>query len=102
MTGSTFRLIPDPEYMTPSKFMGQNSFTTSDKTETNLFAYAAEDESLLTGVWECAPAREEYPDGYPVHEMMHIISGSVMLTHSDGESETFTAGDRPQPGLVDR
>lgn len=93
MTAKTFRLNPDPEGMTPSEFTGQGSFTTSDKTEMNLFAYAAEDESLLSGVWECAPAREEYPDGYPVHEMMHVISGSVTLTHPDGNSETFTAGD---------
>lgn len=79
--------------MTPSEFMRPNGFTTSDKTEMNLFAYASDDESLLSGVWDCAPAREEYPDGYPVHEMMHIISGSVTLTHSEGESETFVAGD---------
>ena len=93
MTERTFRLNPNPAGMTPSDFMGSESFTTSDKTETNLFAFAADDESLLSGVWECAPAREEYPDGYPVHEMMHIISGSVTLTHSDGTSETFTSGD---------
>lgn len=93
MTLSTFRLTPDPEGMTPSEFTDPSSFTTSDKTEMNLFAYASEDETLLSGVWECAPARETYPDGYPVHEMMHIISGSVTLTHPDGRSETFTVGD---------
>ena len=93
MTERTFRLNPNPEGMTPSEFMGRSSFTTSDQNEMNLFAYAAEDESLLSGVWDCAPAREEYPDGYPVHEMMHIISGSVTLTHPDGRFETFTAGD---------
>ncbi len=92
MTQPTFRLNPDPEGMTPSEFTGQDSFTTSNKTELNLYAYASQDESLLSGVWECAPSREEYPDGYPVHEMMHIISGSVTLTHPDGRSETFTAG----------
>ena len=89
----SFRLSPNPDGMTPSDFIEKNNFTTNDKSETNLFAYAAEDESLLSGVWECAPAREEYPDGYPVNEMMHVISGSVTLTHSDGRSETFTAGD---------
>lgn len=93
MTDRTFRLDPHPDGMTPSDFMQEDSFTTSDKSETNLFAHAAEDESLLSGVWESAPAREEYPDGYPVHEMMHVISGSVTLTHPDGRSETFTAGD---------
>ena len=93
MTETTFRLDPHPEGMTPSEFMQKDSFTTSDRTEMNLFAYAAEDESLLSGVWEVAPTREEYPDGYPVHEMMHMVSGSVTLTHPDGRSEVFTAGD---------
>lgn len=93
MTGGTFRLIPYPDGMTPSDFMKNESFTTNDTTETNLFAHSADDGSLLSGVWECAPAREDYPDGYPVHEMMHIISGSVTVTHPDGTVETFKAGD---------
>lgn len=93
MAETTFRLIPEPDGMTPSEFMQSDSFTTSDRTEMNLFAYAAEDDSILSGVWEVAPTREAYPDGYPVHEMMHIISGSVILTHPDGRAETFAAGD---------
>lgn len=93
MPEATFMINPTHEGMTPSEFMGRNSFTTGDRNETNRFAFAAEDESILSGVWECAPAREEYPDGYPVHELMHVISGSVTLTHPDGRAETFTAGD---------
>ncbi len=93
MTKNTFRLNPNPEGMAPSDFMGRDSFTTDDKSETNLFAYVSDDESILSGVWDCAPAREEYPDGYGVHEMMYIIFGSVTLTHPDGRSETFKAGD---------
>lgn len=93
MSETTFRLDPRPDGMTPSEFMEPESFTTGDRSETNLFAFASEDESVLSGVWECAPAREAYPDGYPVHEMMHILSGSVTMTHPDGRSETFRAGD---------
>lgn len=93
MTDRDFRLNPQPEGMTPSDFMAPDSFTTDDKTEINLFAHAEADESLLAGVWEVAPCREEYPDGYPVHEMMTIISGSVTMTHPDGRAETFTGGD---------
>jgi uncharacterized protein len=93
MPNSLFKLNPYPDGMMPSEFMDTKSFTTSDTREVNLFAYAAEDAALLSGVWECAPAREEYPDGYPVHEMMHVISGSVTLTHPDGTAETFYAGD---------
>jgi uncharacterized cupin superfamily protein len=93
MKKNMFRLEANPPGMMASDFMQPQSFTTSDTRETNLFAYAAEDGSLLSGVWDCAPAREEYPDGYPVHEMMHVVSGSVTLTHPDGTAETFVAGD---------
>jgi uncharacterized cupin superfamily protein len=79
--------------MLPSNFASPDSFTTDDKTEINHFYFASDDESVLTGVWECAPCKEVY-DPYPVHEMMTILSGSVTLTSSDdGSSETFTAGD---------
>ena len=78
--------------MTPSDFASKDAFTTDDKSELNHFYHAADDESLLAGVWECAPCKEVI-DAYPVHEMMTIISGSVTLTSDDGESETFTAGD---------
>lgn len=78
--------------MTPSAFSPKDSFTTDDKTELNHFYHAADDESLLAGVWECAPCRQVI-DAYPVDEMMTVISGSVTLTSADGEPETFTAGD---------
>ncbi|WP_373319947.1 cupin domain-containing protein [Ruegeria spongiae] len=56
------------------------------------FKFASDDETTLTGVWECPPCREEI-DAYPVYEMMTVISGSVTLAHPDGDAETFTAGD---------
>ena len=93
MTQTTFRLNAAPEGMAPSDFMQPESFTTDDRTELNLFAYAAEDESILSGVWEVGPTREDYPDGYPVHEMMHVIKGAIIMTHPDGTVETFSAGD---------
>jgi len=68
------------------------AFTGDDKTELNHTFYATSDESILSGVWECAPSREEI-DAYPVNEMMTVISGSVTLTNADGEKQTFTAGD---------
>jgi len=79
--------------MVPSNFTSPDDFTTDDKIETNHFYFATDDESILTGVWECAPCKEVL-DPYPVHEMMTILSGSVTLTSiDDGSSETFTAGD---------
>ena len=78
--------------MTPSSFTNVNDFTTEDKTEINCTFFQTEDESILSGVWECAPCREEI-ESYPAHEMMTILSGSVTLTDSEGNSETYTKGD---------
>lgn len=93
MKETNFKLNPHPEGMSPSEFMRSDSFTTDDRTEINLFAYAADDESILSGVWEVAPTREDCSDGWPTHELGHIISGSLTLMHPDGKSETFIAGE---------
>ena len=78
--------------MQPSDMTDPSAFTTDDKSELNDTYFATADESILTGVWECAPCREEI-DSYPVHEMMTVISGEVRLTDADGRSESFRAGD---------
>ncbi|MEL6264251.1 MAG: cupin domain-containing protein [Pseudomonadota bacterium] len=87
-----FRLNPDPGQMEPSDFTPPEAFTTGDRREVNASKFATEDESVLCGVWECAPCREEI-EAYPVHEMMTVISGSVTLTHPDGRAETMGPGD---------
>lgn len=92
MADIDFRLIPHPSAMEPSDMTAPELFTTEDKTELNHTHFATADESVLSGVWECAPCREEI-DSYPVHEMMTVISGSLTLNHADGRAETFTAGD---------
>jgi len=89
-----YRLLKDghPESgMSSSNLVDAAAFTTDDHTELNHTFYETADESILSGVWECAPCREQI-DAYPVHEMMTVISGSVTLSR-DGRSETFTAGD---------
>ena len=78
--------------MQPSDMTDPQSFTSTDHTELNHTVFQAEDESILSGVWECAPCKEEI-ESYPVHEMMTVISGSVTLTDENGRSETFTSGD---------
>ena len=92
MDKRNFRLLPDPAGMERSTMTGAEAFTSEDRTELNLTHFATPDEKILTGVWECAPCREEI-DAYPVHEMMTVISGSVTLTHPDGRAETFGPGD---------
>lgn len=95
MTTKVTRLLSggDPvSGMQPSSFSSPESFTGDDHTEINHTFFATGDESILSGVWECAPNRDEI-ESYPVHEMMTVISGSVTLTNADGSSDTFTAGD---------
>ena len=89
------RLLPDGDPntgMEPSSLTDPTAFTGDDRTEINHTFFATSDESILSGVWECAPCREEI-DSYPAHEMMTVISGSVTLTGADGQTQTFTAGD---------
>lgn len=95
MASKVIRLLSDGDPkkgMQPSNLMGPETFTSTDHTERNHTFFATTDESVLSGVWECAPCKEEIAS-YPVHEMMTVISGSVTLTNADGRAETFTAGD---------
>ena len=95
MTTNVIRLLPDGDpiaRMQQSDLVAQGAFTTTDKRELNHTFFQTEDGSTLSGVWECAPCREEI-DAYPVHEMMTVLAGSVTLTNADGSSESFTAGD---------
>ena len=95
MANKGFRLLPDDDPrvdMQPSSFTPVEAFTTDDHREVNHYFHREPDDSILCGVWECAPSREEV-EAYPVHEMMTVISGSVTVTNADGVAETFTSGD---------
>ena len=93
MKTTFYRFEKDPaEGMVPSDFTSIDDFTTDDKSETNHFYFKTDDDSILSGVWESAPCREEI-ESYPAHELMTVISGSLTLTDADGNAETFTAGD---------
>ena len=95
MTSDSFKLLTDgdPETgMTASDLTAPEAFTSDDHREMNHTFFQTADESILSGVWECAPSREEI-ESYPVHEMMTVISGSVTITNAEGQAETFTSGD---------
>jgi len=95
MSERVFKLLPDGDPVTgmgPSDMAAPETFTTADHTERNHTFFATPDQSILSGVWECAPCLDEI-ESYPVHEMMTVISGSVTLTDAKGRSETYTAGD---------
>ena len=86
------RFQPDPD-LQPSRVMPRRSFTTEDQTDRDHPYFEAPNGSVQTGVWEGAPARMEI-EGYPSHELMSVLSGSVTVTDMDtGVAETFGAGD---------
>ena len=95
MANSVFRLLPNGDPVTgmqPSNFTPPETFTSDDHREVNHTFFQTADESILSGVWESAPCKEE-SESDPVHEMMTVISGSVTVTTPEGQSETFTSGD---------
>ena len=95
MASKGFRLLPedDPRVdMQPSNFTAPEAFTTGDNREVNHYFHRDADDSVLCGIWESAPCKEEI-ESYPANEMMTVISGSLTVTNEDGEAETFTSGD---------
>ncbi len=91
MTNIPFLIDPNPT-MEKSDMAAAEVLTTDDHTELNHTHFATEDESILTGTWECAPCLEDIP-AYPVHELMTVVSGKITLTHPDGTKEHLAAGD---------
>lgn len=95
MSDIKFRMLPDGapgSGMQPSTLTPKEAFSSDDHTEVNHTFFQTPDESILSGVWECAPCKEEI-DSYPVHEMMTVIAGSVTVTNADGQPERFSSGD---------
>ncbi len=95
MTMTKYRMFADTDpsvTMAPSDICPKDAFTTDDETELNHSFYEAGDDSILAGVWTCAPSREVI-DAYPVNEMMTVLKGSVSITNAAGEVEVFTKGD---------
>jgi len=91
MTNIPFLVNPHPQ-MDVSDMTSPEVFTSADQTELNHTHFSTDDESILSGTWECAPCREDIP-AYPVHELMTIVSGKITLTHPDGTAEHLGAGD---------
>ncbi len=93
MAASTFKILPDPvgEKKT-SRLIPKACFTSDDSEETTVRFYDADDGSVASGVWECAPCKLEI-DNYPVNEMMTIISGALTMTNADGVAESFGPGE---------
>ena len=47
--------------------------------------------TFSAGLWTCT-AHETVVGEYPVHEFIHLLEGSIILT-VDGEEHVFEAGD---------
>ena len=78
--------------MGPSHAVPTSAFTTEDHTESRHKFFETEDESITSGVWECAPILVEI-NTYSVNELMTVLSGSLNLTDAYGKTDSFTVGD---------
>ncbi len=93
MPNTTFRISPEPiGDWEVGDLIPKGCFTTEDQTELNQRFYETTDESIVTGIWECAPCKFEVENS-TVDEQMTIISGALTVVNSDGAEEKFTAGD---------
>ena len=93
MSDNTFKILPDSNgEKIPSNLIPKASFSTAETDETTIPFYRAEDGSVSAGIWECPPCKLEI-EGYPVNEMMTIISGALTITNADGVDETFGPGE---------
>jgi len=95
MPDTFHRFLPDghPETgMGPSNAVPPNAFTTEDHKESRYKFFEAADDSVTSGVWECAPIFIEI-GAYSVTELMTVLSGRLNLTDADGKKDAFTAGD---------
>ena len=51
-------------------------------------------DSLLVGIWDSTPYAEVFSgEGYPADEFCQVLEGSVTLTPTEGDAQTFAAGD---------
>ncbi len=49
--------------------------------------------AMRAGVWDVMTACERSFVPHRIHELMHLIAGEVTLTHRDGTTASFRAGD---------
>lgn len=89
----SFKILPDNNASRkPSGLIPKACFTTDDKSEFTTSFFAAPDGSVAAGLWEGAPCKMEI-ESYPANEKMTIISGELVLTHSNGTEEVFGPGE---------
>ena len=93
MTGQTFKVLPETCLQpVPSRLIPKSSFTSDRSNELTSSFFDAEDGSVNAGIWECPPCKMHIPS-YPVNEMMTIITGTLIITNSEGNQESFGPGE---------
>lgn len=83
----------DPDMgLQPCRFVDPRNVEGEPPAETGHQFFSNDAGNLTAGVWEASPYKEVI-DGYPVDELMVVISGSVEIVDVDGTREVFRKGD---------
>lgn len=78
--------------LTPCSVVPSGAVLSGVANETGQVHYETTDGKVTTGTWQCTPYAEHLIcDGFT--EFSTVIWGKVALTNSDGQVETFSAGD---------
>lgn len=72
--------------------LGNENVIAGEPTETGHIYFTDGTGQLTAGVWGRTPCTSQI-DSYPVDEFCTILSGTVVVTHGDGQAETFKPGD---------
>jgi|SRR5580765_3240697 uncharacterized cupin superfamily protein len=76
---------PAADEATPSRVLAG-----APRTKTRNY-YADPGEHFYAGIWESTPGKWQVE--YSEHEFVHLLSGRVVLTDSEGRAERFGPGD---------
>lgn len=78
--------------MGPANAVDRANLLEGDPTESGHNFFTNTQGNVTAGVWECTPCRERIGH-YGVDELCLILSGSVTVTHDDGNTQTFGPGN---------
>lgn len=85
--------IVDPEVeLTPLESTGSPDSDGSSPKQREHVAFVNDAGTMQAGVWDSRRMESDMAP-FPAHELVRMLEGSVTITHEDGSSETFAAGD---------
>ncbi len=75
----------------PTTFVNPDTVLTGSSDEKDAMFFER-DDGVAAGMWQCGNFDERI-DHYPFDEMCTVIKGEVTISSSDGDANTYSAGD---------